>query len=301
VDIVGAGLSHARRSDMVITLVDGLLHLLEDLIDVDQIILRADIAHGREMVRGSGMTTGAVTTRCNWNRSGHHLVLGQRTTGQDGKRQVLKSQQPLADGGVRVGIKLAALQIAEELVQGIVSTLFVLIRGMTRLGALAQSVIDVSIRGAGRLRGWVRLIILRSAMGVALTRDGVQGGLKVVGGRGRITLGGTAAKHHVRIPSTRLGRSDQDGVIGVGLDMFLEVLGTLEGLAAEITLVRFERDMHSNVRGDVIPLDGGGATAAPLARQVEVVGALATDMAFADVFLDGVSDVEMDTKDEGLT
>jgi hypothetical protein len=199
----------------------------------------------------------------------------------------LKSQQPLADGGVRVGIKLAALQIAEELVQGIVSTLFVLIRGMTRLGALAQSVIDVSIRGAGRLRGWVRLIILRSAMGVALTRDGVQGGLKVVGGRGRITLGGTAAKHHVRIPSTRLGRSDQDGVIGVGLDMFLEVLGTLEGLAAEITLVRFERDMHSNVRGDVIPLDGGGATAAPLARQVEVVGALATDMAFADVFIEG--------------
>jgi hypothetical protein len=41
------------------------------------------------------------------------------------------------------------------------------------------------------------------------------------------------------------------------------------------------------VRGDVVTLDGGGAAVAPLAGQVQVVCALATDMALADVVLGG--------------
>lgn len=130
-----------------------------------------------------------------------------------------------------------------------------------------------------RRLGWVRLIILRSAMGIALTRDRIQGPFKAVG------IGGSATTNHVLIPSIRLGRPGQHRIIGVGLDMLFEILRTLEGLAAEITLVWFKRDMHSNMGGDVIPFYGGGAAAAPLAGQVQVVGALATDMAFADVFL----------------
>lgn len=43
------------------------------------------------------------------------------------------------------------------------------------------------------------------------------------------------------------------------LDVLLQVLRTLECLSTELTLVRFERDMDSNVRRDVITLDGGGA------------------------------------------
>lgn len=78
--------------------------------------------------------------------------------------------------------------------------------------------------------------------------------------------------------------------------MLLEILSTLESLAADITLVWFKRDMHSNMGGDVIPFYGGGAAAAPLAGQVQVVAALATDMAFADVFLGWVSDAEMTTR-----
>lgn len=71
----------------------------------------------------------------------------------------------------------------------------------------------------------------------------------------------------------------------MGLDVLLQILGALESLAAEVALVRLERDVDANVRCDVIALHGGGAAVAPLARQVQVVGALAANMALADVVL----------------
>jgi hypothetical protein len=74
-------------------------------------------------------------------------------------------------------------------------------------------------------------------------------------------------------------------VIGMGLDVLLQVLRALEGLATEVALVRLQGDMDTNMGGDVVALDGGGVAVAPLASQVQVVGALATDMALADVFL----------------
>lgn len=69
------------------------------------------------------------------------------------------------------------------------------------------------------------------------------------------------------------------------LDMLLEILGALEGLAAELAFVRLERDVNTDVRGDVITLDGGGAARVPLASEVQVVGALAADMALTDMLL----------------
>ena len=74
-------------------------------------------------------------------------------------------------------------------------------------------------------------------------------------------------------------------VISMGLDVFFQVLRALERLATELAPVRFERDMDSDVRGDVIALDHGDVAVGPTAGQVEVVGALATDVPFADVFL----------------
>lgn len=73
--IVDVGLRHARRGNMAITLVDGASHLL-DMIDLDQIVLRPDIAQGPETIRR------AVTTSCNRHRDRHHLVLWQQTTRQ---------------------------------------------------------------------------------------------------------------------------------------------------------------------------------------------------------------------------
>ena len=71
----------------------------------------------------------------------------------------------------------------------------------------------------------------------------------------------------------------------MSLDMLLQVLRTLEGLATKVTLVWLQRHMYSNVRSDVIPLDRSSVASSPLASQVQVVGALATDMALTDVFL----------------
>ena len=70
------------------------------------------------------------------------------------------------------------------------------------------------------------------------------------------------------------------------LDVFLEILRTLEGLATELALVWLQGNMDTDVGGDVVTLDGGGAALAPGAGQVEVVGGLAADMALADMLLE---------------
>lgn len=82
-----------------------------------------------------------------------------------------------------------------------------------------------------------------------------------------------------------LGRPDEHRVVGVGLDVLLQILGTLEGLAAELALVGLERNMNADVRGDVVALDGSGPARVPLAGEVQVVGALAADMALTQMLL----------------
>jgi hypothetical protein len=79
--------------------------------------------------------------------------------------------------------------------------------------------------------------------------------------------------------------ADKHRVIGMSLDVLLQVLGALERLAAEVALVRLEWDMNADVRRDVVTLDRRSATGTPLARQVEVVGALATDVLLTQMVL----------------
>lgn len=71
----------------------------------------------------------------------------------------------------------------------------------------------------------------------------------------------------------------------MGFNVFLQILRALECLATEITLVWLQRNVDSNVRGDMVTFYGGSPTATPLASQVEVVCALSANMAFANVFL----------------
>jgi hypothetical protein len=71
----------------------------------------------------------------------------------------------------------------------------------------------------------------------------------------------------------------------MSLDMFLEILGALECFATEVTLMGLQGNMHADVRSDVVALDGCRAAVAPLAGQIEVVSALAADMALTDVVL----------------
>ena len=83
----------------------------------------------------------------------------------------------------------------------------------------------------------------------------------------------------------RLRRVHEYAVVGMSLDVLLQVLRSLESLAAEVAFVRLERDMYANVRCYVVTLHCGCPTCAPLACEVEIVGALATDMAFAYMIL----------------
>lgn len=71
----------------------------------------------------------------------------------------------------------------------------------------------------------------------------------------------------------------------MGFDMLFQVLGALECLSTKVTPVRLQRDVDSNVGRDMITLYGGRAAVRPLASEVEVIGALAADMAFADMLL----------------
>ena len=73
----------------------------------------------------------------------------------------------------------------------------------------------------------------------------------------------------------------------MGLDVLLQILRALEGLSAELALVRLERDVNSDVRGNVVTLDGGCAARVPLAGKAQVVCALAANMAIANVLLKG--------------
>jgi hypothetical protein len=82
-----------------------------------------------------------------------------------------------------------------------------------------------------------------------------------------------------------LGRAKQHRVVGVSLDVLLEILRPLEGFAAEVALVRLQGDVHADMRSDVITLDRCGAAVTPLTGEVEVVCAFAANMAFANMVL----------------
>jgi hypothetical protein len=89
------------------------------------------------------------------------------------------------------------------------------------------------------------------------------------------------------VGSTTVGlwRTQENRVIGVSLDVLLEILRTLESFTAKVALMRLQWYVNADMRGNVITLDSGGAAVAPLARQIQVVGALAADMALTDVVL----------------
>lgn len=71
----------------------------------------------------------------------------------------------------------------------------------------------------------------------------------------------------------------------MSLDMLLQILRALEGLAAEIAFMRFQGHMNANMRRNVVAFDGRGSATAPLTSQIQIVRALTTDMTLANMFL----------------
>jgi hypothetical protein len=180
-NVMGARLGNTRSSHIVVVLIYSILHLLQELINIDQIVLGPHVTHGRQVVgRCGGSTPGAVsaTTNGHWRR--HRLVLRQGPAAQHRERQALQAQQTLTDSSIGVRVELTPFQVAKELIQGIVAALLGFIRSMGSLWAVVQGVVDISVGRVGRLRRRVRLVILGSAMCIALAGDRVQRGLKIV-------------------------------------------------------------------------------------------------------------------------
>ena len=71
----------------------------------------------------------------------------------------------------------------------------------------------------------------------------------------------------------------------MGLDVLLQILRPLKGLATKVASVWLQRYMNTDVRCDVVAFDNSDATGTPGTSQVEIIGTFATDMAFADMFL----------------
>jgi hypothetical protein len=215
-------------------LVDGVLHLAEEIVDLDEILLCAGIGrHWQivllgERVLGGGRTSvshGSVLRHVLGLRSGGH---GSGAAG-DGHGAV-KGQQRAADLAVGSGVDLAALCAAEEVIHHVEGALAVVATASSSgmvvvaemLGALVVvhgGLVEVETVVGGRLRR-----IVAAGVGLVLVL-GAHLAVMVVEARGLVHVRPVV---HTTLVVLVLGRADEDGVVGMGLDMLLEILGPLE-------------------------------------------------------------------------
>ena len=74
-------------------------------------------------------------------------------------------------------------------------------------------------------------------------------------------------------------------IVSVSLDVLLQILRPLEGLAAEVAPMRLQRYMNADMRRDVVALHNCDATGTPGTSEVKIIGTFTTDVALANVFL----------------
>lgn len=67
------------------------------------------------------------------------------------------------------------------------------------------------------------------------------------------------------------------------LNVLLEILGPLESLSTEIAFVWLERNVDSNVGGNMVAFNSGSPALVPSTGEVQVVCALASDVLLANV------------------
>jgi hypothetical protein len=81
------------------------------------------------------------------------------------------------------------------------------------------------------------------------------------------------------------GILEEDRVVSMCLYMLLEILRALEGLATELASMWLQRDVDTDVGGDMVALHNSDATISPSTGQIQIVSTLATNMALADMVL----------------
>jgi len=224
-----------------------------------------------------------------------HILGGQTTASLETKRSV-EGHQRAANLVVRGRINLAALDTAKELVQVLNASLAAAIT--TAKGRLVAHEVTTGVDGLrivhGRmvgLLGWGMLaivvglapVLVRMAKGARVSTTHMAIVIIEAGGSFGTWVGAVGGVHAIALV---LGSADEDRVVGMGLDVLLEILRALEGLAAKVALVRLERHVDADVRGDVVTLDSSSPALVPLAGEVQVVGALAANMLLADVVVE---------------
>jgi len=212
------------------------------------------------------------------------------------KLKTLKLKKTTADVVEVDWVKLSTLNLAKEVIEGIIATLASFkvvggLRGSAVVSRWAIAWVGASLR--------MRLIILIRMMLTSVVGRARHGRCIVVGRdltRQRMTIIGSVvvcARRHaiLRLTLSTIGlqvwRAHDDAVISMCLDVLLEILGTLESLATELALVRLQGHMDSDVGGNMIALDCGGTALTPCAGEIEVISRLATNMAFTNMFIEG--------------
>lgn len=115
--VVASGLVDAGGSGGAGALVDGGLHLVEEVVDVEEVALGLQVGHWEGVVRlGHRGDAGAVpaSSYCHQGLRGHVVNQGSALDGE-----AVKLHQALADLGVRRWVDAATLGITEEVIKGV--------------------------------------------------------------------------------------------------------------------------------------------------------------------------------------
>jgi hypothetical protein len=275
-------------SGMLRIVVYSVLHLTEYIVELDKVLLCPGVGEIILLSKRVGYRGGTSVS----SHAGPCVCLGHvRFCAGHGairdREGTVKRQQRAANLTVGRRVDLATLHTAEEVVHHVVGALTVpitissssTVAQMLRALVVDGSLVEVQAIVGGRLRRIVARVT--GLMGEARVTAHLPVVVVVAGG----PLGLRPVAHAIL---GLLRRTDQHGIVGVSLDVLLKILGALERLAAELALVRLQRHMHTNMRRDVVTLDRGGTASVPLASEVEVVGALATNMTLTDMLIEGL-------------
>jgi hypothetical protein len=214
---------------------------------------------------------------------------------KNGKLNTLQTHKSLTNIVVGSRVNCTTLSISKEFVQGVVSGTLPDLVVIVKLLWLVHCIVHGSI---GRVLGRASIEASWSSTGMllAIATVGAKGAIRIlistrcsgkclqVSDQFAVLAG--IALSAMGAAAVGLWWAEQDGVVGVSLDVLLEILGALEGLAAEVALMWLQRHVNTDVRGNVVTLDGGGAAVTPLARQIQVVGALAANVTLTNVIIE---------------
>lgn len=130
------------RSSVVSILIDGILHLTENVIDVNEILLGARARHGQVVLLSQRVLAGGMTSV---DRSGsmlrHVLLSGSHGTVGNGEVAV-ERHQGTANLGVGRGVDLATLGTAKKVVDHVICALSVVAAMSSVAKVLGTAIVD---------------------------------------------------------------------------------------------------------------------------------------------------------------